>query len=92
MSHDEQIAQIKQMCKGNFGAVTVMQQLNCDYIKKLDELNIKGSGIWCLYKDVCNSDINCMIELLDKLMVDKTITCEIRGKNCNVLEYAQSLL
>ena len=76
--HDSMIDVLQKMSEGNPGALTVLIGVlnNCEKIDpdnsmgglgvilSLDTLNIYGSKIWMLFKDVCNSDIATMMAVL----------------------------
>lgn len=55
---------------GNPGAITVIAQLlrheREDLIETLHDSNLKGSALWVLYSDLCNQDIEEMIEMIDE--------------------------
>ena len=58
------------MCEGNPGAINVMMTLvnegdaGLASILILDDMNIRGTQIWCVYKDYCKQDIKALIESL----------------------------
>ena len=69
---------------GNPGALTVIRQLlqlgidGIESLTTLTKLNIKGSLIWMLYKDICSQDIYKFTSILasynnDKFTVDTLI-------------------
>jgi hypothetical protein len=70
---DSVLDAIGKLSKGNPGATRVLTKLlsECDSFVEwstimvlLDELNIYGSEIWLLYKDVCECDIAKVITAL----------------------------
>ena len=81
---------VKYVGDKNIGAqsiVKIIQKEDVDVIFILKDLQIKGSGLWKLFKDVCLQDRKDMLALINALKEDKTITRSIRGGTTNVLTY-----
>lgn len=68
----EYIEKMTEMCRGNIGALTILERLltNTHYIGILDSYKIYGSDIWQLYKDCCHENIDFMTEILSNLPPD----------------------
>lgn len=65
------VSKIARMSQGNPGAATVLMQAaktqySEDVIARLDSASIHGSAIWILYKDICDEDIDKLVNLIDK--------------------------
>jgi len=67
------------MCEGNPGGLTVLMDLvnrkpmGFMYLLHLDDMNMRGSQIWCAYKDVCGEDMDVFIDKIktrDNKMID----------------------
>lgn len=86
MNSDEKILESFFLAKNNIGAVNVLGQLmqydKFDIIHNiLKSKNIIGPKIWCLYKDVCNQDINEFIKVCIEDRIPKK--CE---RGCTLIE------
>ncbi len=62
------------LVNGNFGALSVLQKCDSKTVEKLSSLKIKGSQIWCLYKDVCKENIE-VFKTHVKNITQKPTTC-----------------
>lgn len=74
-----------KLSKGNPGALNVLVQivqnteLSIVYLVALDTLDITGSRIWMLYKDVCWEDLSKMIVVLQAYALDILTLSQING-------------
>ncbi len=76
---------IATLSKGNPGALSVLVQLvnhsntSVVFIPVLEKLNITGSRIWMLYKDVCWEDLSKMIVVLQAYALDILTLSQVNG-------------
>lgn len=65
-----------KMSDGNAGAISLLMDLLKEengivYILKLDSLNIYGSKIWEIYKDVCQEDWANYLRWIKEARIEK---------------------
>lgn len=65
------VSKIAKMAQGNPGALNVLMNLakaeyREDLIARLDTGPIHGSAIWILYKDVCDENIDRLVNLIER--------------------------
>ena len=90
MPNELEMSIILERSLNNSGALNVMSKLykyNFSYIIMLKEIDIKGSQIWILYKDVCNQNIKLFIELLEELVKNNEFKYNVKGKEIELLQY-----